>query len=106
MASSRPKYYLAHHPPQTLFPTDRRVGLAADSVPTLREAQELVEIWRCEYNDLRPHSSLEYKTPSEFAKAWRDKNKSENSARAASSLRPTASANLQRQAEKEEILSL
>jgi putative transposase len=73
---------------------------------SLREAQELVETWRREYNDLRPHSSLEYKTPSEFAQDWRDKNESEDSARAASSLRPTASANLQRKAEKEEILSL
>ena len=73
---------------------------------SIREAQELVEIWRREYNDLRPHSSLGYKTPSEFARDSRDENESEDFARAASSLRPTASANLQRKAEKEEILSL
>ncbi len=72
----------------------------------LREAQELVENWRCEYNDLRPHSSLGYKTPSEFARTWGEKDRPENPARAASSLRPTASANLQRQTEEAEILSL
>ena len=72
----------------------------------IREAREIVETWRCDYNDLRPHSSLGYKTPSEFAKAWAEKNGSEDSARAASSLRPTASANLQRQTRKAEILSL
>ena len=51
---------------------------------SLREAQEIVENWRCDYNDLRPHSSLEYKTPSEFAQDWRDENRSEDSARASS----------------------
>jgi len=70
------------------------------------EAREIVESWRSDYNNLRPHSSLGYKTPSEFAKAWADQNRSEDSARAASSLRPTASANLQRQSERTEILSL
>lgn len=71
-----------------------------------REAQELVETWRCDYNDLRPHSSLGYKTPSEFAQAWRDENRPEDFARAASSLRPMASANLQRQTERAKTLSL
>ena len=73
---------------------------------SLSEAREVVENWRRDYNDLRPHSSLGYKTPSEFAKAWAEKNRQEDSARAASSLRPTASANLQRQTERAEILSL
>ena len=30
---------------------------------TLLEAQMLVERWRCEYNQLRPHSSLGYRPP-------------------------------------------
>ncbi|MEM9284229.1 MAG: integrase core domain-containing protein [Verrucomicrobiota bacterium] len=33
----------------------------------LREAQVVLEAWRCEYNEERPHSSLGYQTPSEFA---------------------------------------
>ena len=32
-----------------------------------REAQEVVENWRREYNEFRPHSSLGYLTPAEFA---------------------------------------
>jgi transposase InsO family protein len=30
---------------------------------TLKEAQVLVEMWRTEYNTIRPHSSLGYKPP-------------------------------------------
>lgn len=33
---------------------------------TLREAQVIVEQWRREYNETRPHSSLGYLTPSEY----------------------------------------
>jgi putative transposase len=33
---------------------------------TLQEAQELIEAWRKEYNEVRPHSSLDGKTPAEF----------------------------------------
>ncbi len=32
---------------------------------TLAEAQVKTEIWRLEYNGIRPHSSLEYQTPEE-----------------------------------------
>jgi putative transposase len=32
-----------------------------------REAKQIIENWRCEYNTLRPHSSLGYLTPVEFA---------------------------------------
>lgn len=46
-----------------------------------RHAQEVIEAWRNEYNDERPHSSLNYKTPSEFAAQWR------NSSRPTASLR-------------------
>jgi transposase InsO family protein len=59
-----------------------------------REARELVENWRCEYSDLRLHSSLGYKTPLEFARSWGEKDRPGHLARAASSLRPTAAANL------------
>jgi len=34
----------------------------------LKEAQEIIETWRVEYNEERPHSSLGYLTPAEFAK--------------------------------------
>lgn len=44
-----------------------------------RHAQEIVEAWRNEYNELRPHSSLNYQAPAEFAAHWRN------------SSRPTAS---------------
>ena len=52
---------------------------------SMREAQAIAEHWRIEYNTLRPHSSLGGRTPSEFA------------AGAATPLRPTAYATLQRQ---------
>lgn len=32
-----------------------------------RHAQDVIEHWRNEYNELRPHSSLNYMTPAEFA---------------------------------------
>lgn len=37
---------------------------------TLTEAQVLIEDWRIEYNDERPHSSIGYLTPVEFHRAW------------------------------------
>jgi putative transposase len=30
------------------------------------EARILIEFWRRHYNDVRPHSSLDYRTPNEF----------------------------------------
>jgi len=35
-----------------------------------KEAQTIVEAWRKEYNDYRPHSSLGYLTPAEFARRY------------------------------------
>lgn len=35
---------------------------------TVSEAKRLVEEWREEYNERRPHSSLEGKTPNEVAR--------------------------------------
>ena len=39
-----------------------------------REAQAIVENWRQEYNNYRPHSSLDYLTPAEFARQYYEKN--------------------------------
>ena len=35
----------------------------------LRDARAVVEAWRVDYNTVRPHSSLGYRTPEEFAAA-------------------------------------
>ena len=35
----------------------------------LRDAREVIEAWRVDYNTVRPHSSLGYRTPEEFAAA-------------------------------------
>ena len=35
-----------------------------------QEAQAIVETWRQEYNNYRPHSSLGYLTPAEFARRY------------------------------------
>lgn len=37
-----------------------------------REAAILIETWRRHYNDVRPHSSLGYLTPSEFKRKYTD----------------------------------
>lgn len=39
-----------------------------------KEAQAIVENWRQEYNNYRPHSSLDYLTPAEFARQYYEKN--------------------------------
>ncbi len=41
--------------------------LNANWFQTLQDAKEKVERWRIEYNQQRPHSSLGYLTPLEFA---------------------------------------
>jgi putative transposase len=41
--------------------------LNAESFADLREAQALAHLWKREYNEERPHSSLGYLTPDEFA---------------------------------------
>ena len=41
--------------------------LNAESFANLREAQALARIWKRDYNEERPHSSLGYLTPVEFA---------------------------------------
>jgi len=37
---------------------------------SLVQARRIVEAWRIDYNAVRPHSSLGYRTPEEFAAAW------------------------------------
>ena len=39
-----------------------------------KEAQTIVEAWRQEYNNYRPHSSLDYLTPAEFSRRYYEKN--------------------------------
>ena len=43
--------------------------LNANWFATLNEAREKIELWRAEYNSERPHSSLAYRTPEEFARS-------------------------------------
>ncbi len=38
---------------------------------SLHEAREVVESWRRDYNQVRPHSSLQYRTPKEVVRAHR-----------------------------------
>lgn len=35
---------------------------------TIEETRQIIEFWRCDYNELRPHSSLGNLTPYEFKK--------------------------------------
>ena len=37
---------------------------------SLAEVRCTVEAWRVDYNEQRPHSSLDYQTPRAFAQAW------------------------------------
>ncbi len=42
--------------------------LAAEEFGSLREAQALTSVWKREYNETRPHSSLGYVAPAAFAR--------------------------------------
>ena len=44
--------------------------LAVEAFNSLLEARVLVEDWRIEYNTVRPHSALGYRTPAGFAQTW------------------------------------
>lgn len=44
--------------------------LGRELFTSLTKAQVLVEQWRVEYNLERPHSSLSYRTPAEFAATY------------------------------------
>jgi len=45
--------------------------LNATWFPTLADARTRITAWRDEYNGERPHSSLGYRTPNEFADVLR-----------------------------------
>jgi len=44
--------------------------LNANWFENLADARRKIEAWRIEYNQHRPHSSLAYRTPLEFARQW------------------------------------
>lgn len=48
----------------------RRELLNGELFPTLAEARYLIEKYRREYNEYRPHGSLKMQTPQEFAARW------------------------------------
>ncbi len=45
--------------------------LRGELFATLTESQVLVEDWRVDYNDRRPHSALGMMAPARFAASWR-----------------------------------
>jgi putative transposase len=47
----------------------REECLRASWFSNLFDARFKIASWRKEYNEVRPHSSLDYSTPSEFARA-------------------------------------
>jgi putative transposase len=49
--------------------------LNIEQFDSLLEAKVLIEDWRVDYNNLRPHSSLGRKTPTDYAQAWTNKHK-------------------------------
>ena len=44
----------------------------------LEEARKTIEEWRMNYNDFRPHRSLDGLTPEGFVKQWQDKNNNQS----------------------------
>jgi putative transposase len=44
--------------------------LNASWFENLADARRKIETWRLDYNQARPHSSLAYRTPEEFARQW------------------------------------
>ena len=45
--------------------------LAVESFDSLLEAKTVIEDWRNTYNTVRPHSSLDWKTPAAYAASWK-----------------------------------
>jgi len=52
----------------------RRELLNGEVIDSVLEAQILIDDWRVDYNTYRPHQSLGYLTPVEFARRWRLEN--------------------------------
>lgn len=40
---------------------------------SLEDAKQKIETWRMDYNEYRPHSSLGYRTPRDFAAQWKER---------------------------------
>jgi putative transposase len=38
---------------------------------SLEQARQVIEAWRLDYNEVRPHSALGQRSPAEFARRWR-----------------------------------
>lgn len=53
--------------PDTCFPHFRDESLNVHWFLSLEDAMEKIEKWRVDYNEFRPHSSIGYKTPQEYA---------------------------------------
>jgi hypothetical protein len=53
--------------PELPITTQTPVAAILDVFADLDEAKQLIESWRREYNESRPHRSLGERTPSEFA---------------------------------------
>lgn len=45
---------------------------------SLADAQRIIEVWRRDYNNVRPHRSLKQKTPFEFLQLWKENSKMQN----------------------------
>jgi len=52
----------------------RKELLDLELLDSVLEAQVLIDDWREDYNTYRPHQSLGYLTPVEFARRWRKEN--------------------------------
>jgi hypothetical protein len=66
---------LTNRPNDVLFhPYDDMVGRRIQSIvwgsAKGPDARRKIEAWREDYNQRRPHSSLAYRTPAEFARRW------------------------------------
>ncbi len=59
----------------------RRELLNLELLNSVLEAQVLIDDWRTDYNTYRPHQSLRYLTPVEFARRWRKENEARVSLR-------------------------
>ena len=45
---------------------------------SLQEAKMHIEAWHQDYNEVRPHSSLDNQTPAEFMADWQHRQQQEN----------------------------
>lgn len=54
---------------ESFFSRFRDEFLAIEEFESLIDARKLTKVWRHTYNHYRPHSSLDYKPPSEFAES-------------------------------------